>query len=391
MHTQVGIVGAGPAGLLLSRILRRAGIAAVVLEHRSRAYVEQRIRAGVLEQGTVDLLRAAGVAAKLDRDGLVHRGLNLRFEGVNHRLDLAALTGGSVVTIYGQTEIVKDLLAAHDADGAEVLFNLEDVAVSGLSGERPTITFKRDGHTQALECDYIAGCDGFHGVCRPSIPAGALTCSERNYPFAWLGILADVEPSTDEVTYANHENGFALLSMRSRSVSRLYLQCDPREDLAAWPDDRIWDELQLRLGTDDGWRLRRGPIRDRSLNPMRSFVAQPMQYGRLFLAGDAAHIVPPTGAKGLNLAIADVRVLSEALIAALRDGRTDRLASYSDNCLRRVWRAQHFSWWMTSILHNAPGADRFARELQLAQLRYVSESEAAARSLAENYTGVAPV
>jgi p-hydroxybenzoate 3-monooxygenase len=390
MRTQVGIVGAGPAGLVLSQILRREGIDAVVLEHRSRAYVEQRIRAGVLEQGTVDLLRAAGVGARLDREGLVHRGVNLRFEGINHRIDLAGLTGGSVVTVYGQTEIVKDLLAAHDSDEAEILFDLEHVAVSDLAGNRPRISFRHDGRKQELECDYIAGCDGFHGVCRPSIPAGAFAIAERTYPFAWLGILADVAPSADEVTYANHENGFALLSMRSRTVSRLYLQCDPDEDLAEWPDDRIWEELQTRLGTQDGWKLRSGPIRDKSVNPMRSFVAQPMQYGRLYLAGDAAHIVPPTGAKGLNLAISDVRVLSEALIQALRHNRAGDLDDYSRHCLRRVWRAQHFSWWMTSILHNAPGADRFARELQLAQLRYACSSEAAARSLAENYTGIAP-
>lgn len=390
MRTQVGIIGAGPAGLLLSQILRREGIDAIVLEHRSRAYVEQRIRAGVLEQGTVDLLRAAGVGARLDRDGLVHRGVNLRFEGINHRIDLAGLTGGSVVTVYGQTEIVKDLLAAHDADQAPVLFDLEDVAVSDLDTDRPKVGFSRNGRKQELECDYLAGCDGFHGVCRPSVPAGVITTAERTYPFAWLGILADVEPSADEVTYANHENGFALLSMRSRTVSRLYLQCAPDEDLAEWPDDRIWEELQLRLETRDGWTLKPGPIRDKSVNPMRSFVAQPMQYGRLFLAGDAAHIVPPTGAKGLNLAISDVRMLSEALIAALRGGRTGSLDGYSDRCLRRVWRAQHFSWWMTSILHNTPGADGFARELQLAQLRYVANSEAASRSLAENYTGIAP-
>ncbi|HEY7841987.1 MAG TPA: 4-hydroxybenzoate 3-monooxygenase [Gammaproteobacteria bacterium] len=390
MRTQVGIVGAGPAGLLLSQVLRREGIDAVVLEHRSRDYVEQRIRAGVLEQGTVDLLRAAGVGARLDREGMVHRGVNLRFERRNHRIDLAGLTGGSVVTVYGQTEIVKDLLHAHDADGAGVVFNVGDVTVVEPTANRPRLRFSRKERVLELECDYIAGCDGFHGVCRPSIPAGVISVSERTYPFAWLGILADVEPSADEVTYAYHEHGFALLSMRSRSVSRLYLQCEPDEDLAEWPDDRIWEELQRRLGTDDGWTLRTGPIRDKSVNPMRSFVAQPMQYGRLFLAGDAAHIVPPTGAKGLNLAIADVRMLSEALIDAIRNKRTGGLDSYSENCLRRVWRAQHFSWWMTSILHNAPGADRFARELQLSQLRYVVNSEAASRSLAENYTGIAP-
>jgi p-hydroxybenzoate 3-monooxygenase len=389
MRTQVGIIGAGPAGLLLSQILRREGIAAVVLEHRSRSYVEQRIRAGVLEQATVDLLRVAGVGQRLEREGLRHGGVNFRFAGENHRIDLEGLTGGSAVTVYGQTEIVKDLLLAHERDGAEVLFESEDVAVSAIDSDRPKITFRRNGRHAELECDFIAGCDGFHGICRPSLPQGLLTVAEREYPYAWLGILADVAPSSEELVYARHERGFALLSMRSPRISRLYIQCDPHADIKDWPDARIWEELALRLAVD-GWTLQEGPILDKGITPMRSFVARPMQHGRLFLAGDSAHIVPPTGAKGLNLAAWDVRHLSEALLEYLRRGSRRGLDAYTERCLRRVWRAQHFSWWMTSMLHNDPQADPFTSELQLAQLRYVFNSEAASRSLAENYTGIAP-
>lgn len=389
MRTRVGIVGAGPAGLVLSRILRRSGIEAVVLERHSREYIEQRIRAGVLEQGTVEVLIAAGVGERLQREGLIHRGVNLRFDGETHRIDLAGLTGGATVTVYGQTEIIKDLLNAHDRDGPQILFEVDEVGVFDLDTVAPKICFRKNGATAELSCDYIAGCDGFHGVCRPSIPAGVLTLLEREYPFAWLGILADVAPSSDELIYASHERGFALLSMRSPRISRLYLQCTPDEDLAAWPDDRIWHELQTRLSTSDGWRLKPGPVLDKSITPMRSFVAEPMQYGRLFLAGDAAHIVPPTGAKGLNLAVSDVRRLGAALIERFRTGNEEKLKDYSRACLRRVWRAQHFSWWMTSMLHRDAQEDPFARRLRYSQLRHVCSSKAAAANLAENYVGIA--
>jgi p-hydroxybenzoate 3-monooxygenase len=386
MRTQVAIVGAGPAGLTLARLLGLAGVECIVLEDRSREYVEQRIRAGVLEQGTVDLLREAGVAERLDREGLVHGGIHLQFDGERHYVPLSELTDGRSIVIYGQTEVVKDLIAARVEEGAPLLFEVGAVAVHDLSTERPRITFTHEGSSHELECDVIAGCDGYHGVCRPSIPDGVVRSYSREYPFGWLGILAEVAPSSDELVYAHHERGFALLSMRTPELSRLYLQCRPDEDADEWSDDRIWAELQARLGLED-WALLEGPILEKGVTGMRSFVAEPMRYGRLFLAGDAAHIVPPTGAKGLNLAIADVRVLSEALVHWYRTGSAALLDAYSDECLRRVWRAEHFSSWMTGMLHRLDG-DEFDLKLQLSQLRYVTSSTAAATSLAENYVGL---
>jgi len=386
VRTQVGIVGAGPAGLTLARLLEREGIESVVLEDRSREHVEQRVRAGVLEQGTADLLVEAGVGARLQREGIVHRGIELQFDGERHRIPLGDLTGGRSIVLYGQTEVVKDLVAARLESALPLLFEVEDVTLHELDTDRPRIRFRHDGADRELECDAIAGCDGFHGVCRPSIPPGVLRTFEREYPYAWLGILAAVAPSADELVYAHHERGFALLSLRGPELSRLYLQCRPDEDLDEWPDERVWDELQQRVALE-GRSLAEGPILEKGVTGMRSFVAEPMQHGRLFLAGDAAHIVPPTGAKGLNLAIADVRVLAEALVSSFRGDATG-LHTYSARCLARVWRAEHFSWWMTSMLHRTPGDDAFDLRLQLAQLRYVASSTAAATSLAENYVGL---
>jgi len=386
MRTQVGIVGAGPAGLTLARLLEVARIESVVLENRDRDYVERRIRAGVLEQGTVELLREAGVAERLDREGIVHHGIHLQFDGERHHVPLSELADGRSITIYGQTEVVKDLIAVRLESGLPLLFEADGVSVHDLDTERPRIRFAHAGVGQELECDVIAGCDGFHGICRPSIPAGVLRTFEREYPFGWLGILAQVAPSIEELVYAHHERGFALLSLRSPELSRYYVQCRPDEDIGEWPDERIWEELQLRTGLA-GWTLSEGPILEKGVTGMRSFVAEPMQYGRLYLAGDAAHIVPPTGAKGLNLAVSDVRILAEALVAWYRTGSTAGLDGYSDACLRRIWRAEHFSWWMTSMLHKL-GDDPFDAQLQLSQLRYVTSSQAAARSLAENYVGL---
>jgi p-hydroxybenzoate 3-monooxygenase len=386
-RTQVGIVGAGPAGLTLARLLEVEGIESVVLEGRTRDYVEHRIRAGVLEQRTADLLVDAGVGDRLRREGIIHHGIELQFDGERHRIPLSELAGGRSIVIYGQTEVVKDLVAARIASGLPLLFEVEDVAVHDLESTEPKLRFRHENEDHELRCDVIAGCDGFHGVCRDAIPAGVLDFFTREYPYGWLGVLAEVAPSNDELVYAHHTRGFALLSLRSPELSRLYLQCTPDEDLDRWPDDRIWGELQTRLGVD-GWRLAEGPILEKSVTGMRSFVAEPMQYGRLFLAGDAAHIVPPTGAKGLNLAIADVRLLAEALVSWYRTGSDELLQRYSDSCLRRVWRAEHFSWWMTSMLHRPPGENAFDVKLQLSQLRYVTTSRAAATSLAENYVGL---
>jgi len=386
VRTQVGIVGAGPAGLALARLLELAGIESVVLEDRSRDYVEHRIRAGVLEPATAELLRGAGVGGRMDREGIVHHGLNLQFAGERHRVPLSELTGGRSLVIYGQTEIVMDLIAARLASGLPLRFEVADVSVHDLESDRPRIRYVHEGAAQELECDVIAGCDGFHGVCRESIPAGVLRTFEREYPYAWLGILAAVPPSTDELVYAHHERGFALLSLRSPELSRYYLQCRPDENLGEWPDERIWKELRVRTALD-GWRLEDGPILEKGVTGMRSFVAAPMRFGRLFLAGDAAHIVPPTGAKGLNLALADVRTLAEALGGWYRSGSTAGLDAYAETCLRRVWRAEHFSWWLTSMLHKL-NDDPFEHELQLSQLRYVTSSTAAAASLAENYVGL---
>jgi p-hydroxybenzoate 3-monooxygenase len=389
MRTQVGIVGAGPAGLTLAHLLHREGIDSVVLEDRSRGYVEARIRAGVLEQGTADLLRGAGVGERMGREGIVHRGVYMQFDGERHHLDFQALTGKSIV-IYGQTEVVKDLIEARLATDRPLLFEVEDVTVHDLETDRPRIRFRHDGAGHELECDVIAGCDGFHGVCRPSIPAGVLREFSREYPFGWLGILAQAPVSSDELVYAHHERGFALLSLRTPELGRLYVQCRPDEDPAEWPDERVWEELQRRLGLP-GWTLAEGPVLEKGVTGMRSYVVEPMQFGNLFLAGDAAHIVPPTGAKGLNLAIADVRVLAEALADWYRTGSRAGLDAYSGRCLRRVWRCEHFSWWMTSMLHRSPEADPFELKLQLAQLRYVTSSEPAMRSLAENYVGLEQV
>jgi p-hydroxybenzoate 3-monooxygenase len=375
----VGIVGAGPAGLTLGRLLERAGIESVVLEDRTREYVEHRIRAGVLEQGTAELLREAGVADRLDREGIVHGGIHLQFEGERHHVPLAELAGGRSIFIYGQTEVVKDLIAARLESGLPLLF---ETAVESVDPEHAVIR-----HTGGeLECDVIAGCDGFHGVCRASVPDGVLRVFDREYPIGWLGILAAVAPSSEELVYANHERGFALLSLRSPELSRYYIQCDPDEDASNWPDEVIWEELEARTALD-GWTLERGRVLEKGVTGMRSFVAEPMRFGRLFLVGDAAHIVPPTGAKGLNLAVADARTLAEALVDWYAGRGTAALDAYSDTCLRRVWRAEHFSYWMTSMLHRT-GDDAFERRLQLSQLRYVTSSKAAATSLAENYVGL---
>jgi len=389
VRTQVGIIGAGPAGLLLGHLLAERGVDAVVVESRSRAYVEGRLRAGVLEHGTVDLLVAAGLGDRLLREGLRHDGIHLQWPGERAHLDFPALTGRSV-WVYGQTEVVKDLIAARLAAGGQLLFEVTDTSVTDADGERPVLRCTdADGRPQVFECDAIVGADGFHGISRCEIPRQLQRTWQRTYPFAWLGILADVAPSTDELIYAWHPRGFAMHSMRSPEVSRLYLQVDVQDRIEEWSDDRIWSELQTRLCLD-GWELRTGALTEKGITPMRSFVSSPMRHGRLFLAGDAAHIVPPTGAKGLNLAVADVALLAPAL-AALLAGDASLADSYSDRALRRVWRTTHFSWWMTSMLHTAGGpgpVDPFDAELQLSQLRYVTSSTAAATTLAENYVGL---
>ncbi len=386
MRTQVGIIGAGPAGLLLSRMLAVQGIESVVLENRSRDYVEARIRAGILEQHTVDTLRDVGMGARLDREGLEHDGIYLQYPGTRHKVDFPELCGRNV-WIYGQSEVVKDLIAAQLDDGPPLLFDVSDVQPRDVDTDSPSIAFTdADGVAQLLECDAIAGTDGFHGVSRPIVTAatgGQLW--ERTYPFAWLGILADVAPSTDDLIYAWHPDGFAMHSMRSPSVSRLYIQVDPTEQIEDWSDDRIWEALATRMALP-GWELQTGPVTEKSILPMRSFVSSPMRHGRLFLAGDAAHIVPPTGAKGLNLAVADVTLLAAALVRLLAEKETDLVDTYSDKALARVWRCTHFSWWMTSMLHTS--GDEFDAQLQLSQLQRVCSSEAAARELAEMYTGL---
>ena len=385
-RTQVGIVGAGPAGLTLGHLLRREGIETVILENRTREYVEARVRAGVLEHDVAALFEESGVGERLRREGLVHTGVELQSAGERRRIALDELTGKTIV-VYGQTEIVRDLIAARLDSGAPLLFEAKAVALHDLDTERPRIAYRHDGALHELVCDVVAGCDGFHGVSREAIPSGVVREFAREYPFGWLGILASVAPSSEELVYAHHERGFALLSMRSPELSRLYLQCAPDEDVAEWPDERVWEELQRRLGLD-GWTLREGPILEKGVTPMRSFVAEPMQWGRLYLAGDAAHIVPPTGAKGLNLAVRDVHALAEALVAWYGRGDRALLDAYSETCLRRVWRAEHFSWWMTTMLHRRPDGDEFDLRLQLSQLRYLRTSRAAAASLAENYVGI---
>jgi p-hydroxybenzoate 3-monooxygenase len=387
MRTQVGIIGAGPAGLMLSHLLHLQGVESVVVESRSQEYIEQRVRAGVLEKDTADLLVQSGVGARLQREGLIHHGIELRFGGAGHRIDFKDLTGGKSITVYAQHEVIKDLVAARVAAGAKILFEAEAFGVHDLEGQ-PTIRFQHGGEAETLECDFIAGCDGFHGICRPAVPAGVLRIHERVYPFAWLGILAKVAPASEELIYTYHDRGFSLLSMRSPEISRLYLQCQPDEDLAQWSDDRIWTELRTRMATRDGWTLADGPLLQKAITPMRSFVAEPMRYGKMFLLGDAAHIVPPTGAKGLNLAVADVRVLALALVEFYKAGSSEGLDRYSETCLRRVWKVQRFSWWMTSMLHRFDSDNAFDRRRQVGELDYVTTSRAAAQSLAENYVGL---
>jgi p-hydroxybenzoate 3-monooxygenase len=388
LTTQVGIVGAGPAGLLLSHLLHLRGIQSIVIDTQTREHCETRIRAGVLEQGTVDLLNQSGAGERLRREGLVHHGIELRFNRCRHRIDLHELTRGRAITVYAQHEVVKDLIGLRLHAGDRIFFGAERVQLYGLAGSSSRIAFQHGGEAYAISCDFIGGCDGFHGISRGSIPAGALSFYERTYPFAWLGILADAPPASRELIYANHERGFALLSMRTPFITRLYLQCDPHEDLALWSDGRIWDELHRRFETTDGFRLNQGPVRQKGITSMRSFVAEPMRYGRLFLAGDAAHIVPPTGAKGLNLAAADVYVLAHALEGWYRKNDASLLDRYSEICLRRVWRAQHFSWWMTSMLHRFPEGGEFEHRRQIAELGNIAGSRAAATYLAENYTGL---
>ena len=384
-RTQVGIIGAGPAGLFLSHLLHLEGIESIVIEERSREYIENRVRAGVLEQGTVDLMIASGVGHRMQREGLVHRGIELRFSGRGHRIDFQDLTGRGI-TVYAQQEVIKDLVAERLSAGGEIVFEAEALDVSGIDSSRPRIRYRKDGAEHEIDCDFIAGCDGFHGIARAAAPATALKIYERTYPFGWLGILSQSPPASEELIYSNHDRGFALMSMRTPHISRLYIQCGADEDLSEWPDARIWEELHVRL--DLGARLVEGPVLQKGITPLRSFVAEPMRFGRLFLAGDAAHIVPPTGAKGLNLAVADVRVLSLGLVEYYRSGRCHLLERYSAICLRHCWKVQRFSWWMTSMLHRFPEHNEFDRRRQLAELDYVTGSRAASQSLAENYVGL---
>ena len=386
IRTQIAIIGAGPAGLMLGHLLDRAGIDSVILENRARDHVIQRVRAGVLEQGTVDVLTETGVGGRLSREGLRHEGVQIAFRRRRHRVDLSGPTGGRAITIYGQNEIVTDLIDARVGSGRPLFFDCGHVTPVDPAGDRPRVRFVHAGAERTIECDFIAGCDGSHGVSRPAIPAGVLRVHERTYPFAWLGILAEAVPASDELVYSLHERGFALFSMRSPSITRLYLQCAPDEDLDAWPDDRVWSELRLRLSTDDGWAPGEGPVLQKSVTAMRAMVAEPMRWGRLFLAGDAAHIVPPTGAKGLNLAVADVTALARAFRAFYATGDETGLDRYSDRALARVWRAQRFSWWMTTTLHRTFDGE-FDYLRQLAELDYLFGSPAGTAGFAESYTG----
>jgi len=386
-ETQVGIIGAGPAGLMLSHLLHQHGITSIVLEAKNRAYCEERVRAGVLEHTSVEMLRNAGIAHRLDREGLRHEGIDLGLHGYLHRIPFVELTG-KAVTVYGQQEVVKDLISQRLSDGGDLRFECGEISVHDFEEDRPSIHVDKEDNVDVISCDYIAGCDGFHGISRSSIPPRALTVYDRTYPFAWLGILAEAAPSREELIYMHHERGFALYSMRAPRITRLYLQCKPDVDLAEWSDDRIWNELHTRLGCSDGWRPTEGKILQKGVTGMRSFVVEPLQFGRLFLAGDAAHIVPPTGAKGMNLAFADVHYLAEALRAKYRDNDEAKLDAYSATCLSRIWKAQRFSWWMTSLLHLFYDASPFDRKRQVAELQYVMSSRAAATSLAENYVGL---
>lgn len=388
MKTSVAIIGAGPAGMFLAHLLASEGIPAVVLERRDRTYVEGRVRAGVLEQVTTDLLHRLGLGDRLDREGLIHGGTQISLDGAMFRIDMAALTGGSAVTVYGQQEVMHDLFEAVEERGVQIEWNAQDVTLEGLDTDAPVVRWLQNGEAKELHCDFVAGCDGYHGVSRGSIPADVLRTFERVYPFGWLGILADVPPADHELIYANHERGFALASMRSSTRSRYYIQCGLDENIEDWPDERFWDELCLRLGPEAAAKVTRGPSFEKSIAPLRSFVSEPMRWGRLFLAGDAAHIVPPTGAKGMNLAVSDVTFLSEALIEHYRNGSDAGLEGYSARALARVWKAERFSWWFTSITHRFPEMDGFARRIQSAEIEYIRGSEAAQRSLAENYVGL---
>ena len=389
MSIQVGIVGGGPAGLILSLLLQQQGIESVVFERRSREDLENEVRAGVLEQSTMNLLRELDVGDRMDQEGAAHHGIELRFNRQGHRIPLSDLTEGREIMLYGQHEVVKDLIKARLDRGGKIVFEAEAVGVHDLESEKPTIRYQEDGEERELQCDVIAGCDGFHGICRSSIPEGVFTVYDREYPFGWFGILAEAPPSSDELIYTLHERGFALISTRSANIQRMYFQCDPDEDPDNWTEEQIWEELQTRVTTDEDWRLNEGPIVEKSVVAMRSFAVEPMQYERLFLAGDAAHIVTPTGAKGMNLAVRDVQTLAEAFGSWYETGDSNLLDRYSDTCLRRAWKAQRFSWWMTSMLHRFPDDDGFQHNLQLAELDYVTSSQAAARSLAENYVGLA--
>lgn len=387
MRTQVAIIGSGPAGLLLGQLLHRQGISAVILEKHTREYVLGRIRAGVLEQISVDLIDAAGCGERMHREGLMHEGIEIGFEGHRHRVDFRALTGKTVM-VYGQTEVTRDLMDARAASGASTVYEAENVSLHDVDTDRPKVRYAHGGRVLEIECDFIAGCDGYHGVSRQSVPVGDVRSYERVYPFGWLGVLADVPPVSSELIYVNHPRGFALCSMRSLSRSRYYIQCRADEDPAQWPDARFWEELRNRLDAETAARLVTGPSIEKSVAPLRSFVAEPMRYGRLFLAGDSAHIVPPTGAKGLNLAASDVALLSKALVEFYRTGKAAELDAYSQRALARVWKAERFSWWMTSLLHHFPDEGEFARKLQLAELQYLVGSKLAMGSLAENYVGL---
>ena len=388
MRTQVAIIGAGPAGMLLAHLLHQHGVQAVVLERHDRAYVEGRVRAGVLERTVVVLLERLGLDGRMRREGQIHHGTNLVHDGTMFRIDMHDLTGGASVTVYGQQEVMHDLFSAAEDRALPIVFNAEDVQPQDVKSDAPFVTWRQDGAEQRLDCDFIVGCDGYHGVSRACLPAGVLRTFERVYPFGWLGILADVPPCNHELIYANHEHGFALASMRSMTRSRYYIQCAADERVENWPDDRFWDELERRLGPEAGSAVTRGPSFEKTIAPLRSSVTEPMRHGRLFLAGDAAHIVPPTGAKGLNLAAADVAVLSEALVAFYATGSEAGLQGYSDRALSRIWKAERFSWWFTGITHRFPEMDGFARRMQIAELSYIQQSRAAQTALAENYVGL---